>query len=123
MTTSDDKERNNLLQEGEAVLVERNKHICLADKYGWDTVECYTAEPVASYSGDEKRIKKAIKESKQLQEEKRKSTAAKWKAKKSVQQGERSRHVVQEKPRSQFSAGKSSSNLSCDSQQVCFRCF
>jgi len=34
MATSDDEERNTLLQEGEALLVERNKHICLADKYG-----------------------------------------------------------------------------------------
>ena len=123
MTTSDDEERHNLLQEGEALLVERNKHICLADKYGWDTVECNTAEPLASDSDDEKRIKKAIKESKQLRKEKRKSAAAKWKAKKSVQQDERSRRVVQEKPRSQFSAGKSPSNLSRDSQQLCFRCF
>ena len=121
MATSDDEERNTLLQEGEALLVERNKHICLADKYGWDTVECYTAEPLASDSGDEKRIKKAIKESKQLREEKRKSAGAKWKAKKSVQQDERSRRVVQDKPRSQFSAGKSPSNLSRDSQQLCFR--
>ena len=73
MVTSDDEERNTLLQEGEALLVELNKHICLADKYGWDTVECYTAEPLASDSGDEKRIKKAIKESKQLREDGRKS--------------------------------------------------
>ena len=123
MTTSDDEEGNNLLQEGEALLVERNKHICLTDKYGWDTVEWCTAEPLASDSGDKNRIKKAIKESKQLREEKRKSAAAKWKVKKSFQQEERSRRVVQEKPRSQFSAGKSSSNLSRDSQQLCFRCF
>ena len=61
MATSDDEEMNTLLQEGEALLVERNKHICLADKYGWDTVECYTAEPLASDSGDEKRIKKRSK--------------------------------------------------------------
>ena len=114
MATSDDEERNTLLQEGEALLVERNKHICLADKYGWDTVECYTAEPLASDSGDEKRIKKAITESKQLREEKRKSAAAKWKARKSVQQDERSRRVVQEKPGSQFSAGNSPSILSRD---------
>ena len=89
MTTGDDEERNNLLQEGEALLVERNKHICLDDKYGWDTVECYTAEPLASDSGDKNRIKKAIKESKQLREEKRKLAAAKWKVKKSFQQEER----------------------------------
>lgn len=66
MATSDDEERNNLLQEGEAFLVERNKHICLADKYGWDTVESYTAEPLASDSGDEKRIKKKKKRSKKV---------------------------------------------------------
>ena len=83
-------------------------------------MECYTAKPLATNSSDEKCIKKVIKESKQLREEKRKSTAAKWKAKKSVQQEERSRRVVQEKPHSQFSEGKSSSNLSHDSQQFVF---
>lgn len=50
---SDDEERSNLLLEGEKLLLERNKHICLADKYGWDTVECYTAEPLASDSSHE----------------------------------------------------------------------
>ena len=50
---------------------------------GCDTVECYAAELLASDSGDEKRIKKAIKESKQLREEKRKAAAPKWKPKKS----------------------------------------
>ena len=40
MDTSDDKERKNLLLERDSLLLERNKHICLADKYmyGWDTV-------------------------------------------------------------------------------------
>lgn len=75
--TSDDEERSSLLLEGEKLLLERNKQICLADKYGWDTVECYTAEPLASDSGDEKRTKKAIKESKQLREEIRKMSTAK----------------------------------------------
>lgn len=56
----------------------------------------------------EKRIKKAIKESKQLREEKRKSAAAKWKAKKSVQKEETLWCVVQEEPRSQFSAEQKS---------------
>ena len=80
MNTSDDKERKNVLLEGETLLLERNKHICLADRYGWDTVECHTAEPLANDSGDEKRIKKAMKESKQLREEKQKSMAqTKWK--------------------------------------------
>ena len=123
MATSDDEERNNLLQEGEAFLVERNKQICLADKCGWDTVECYMAWPPASDCGNEKCIKKAIEESKQLRKEKGKSASAKWKAKKSLQQDERSRRVVQENSRSQFSTGKSYSNLSHDSQQLCFRCF
>ena len=45
-------------------------------------MEYYAAKPFASDSGDEKRIKKAIKESKQLREEKRKAAAAKWKPKK-----------------------------------------
>ena len=61
MVTSDDEERNNLLQEGEALLVERNKHICLADKYGWDTVESYTAEPLASDSEMRNALKKRSK--------------------------------------------------------------
>ena len=84
--TSDDESRTEFLEEGEQLLLERNKHICLADKYRWDTVECYAAEPLASNSGDKKRIKKAIKESKQLREEKQKAAAAKWKPKKSPQQ-------------------------------------
>ena len=91
--TSDDEERSNLLLEGEKLLLERNKHICLADKYGWDTVECYTVELLASDSGDEKSIKKAIKESKQLPKEKRKMLTAKWKTKKLPQQDERQRRV------------------------------
>ena len=46
-------------------------------------MECYAAEPLASDSADKKRIKKAIKESKQLREEKQKAAAARWKPKKS----------------------------------------
>ena len=62
-------------------------------------MECYAAKPLASNSGDEKRIKKAIKESKQLREEKRKAAAAKWKPKKSpLQRGiDGSKRVVVEK--------------------------
>ena len=122
MATSDDKVRDNLFQEGEALLKEQNKHICLADKYGWDTVKCYIVKLVASHYS-EKPIKNAIKESKLLREEERKSAEAKWKAMKSVQKEETLRCVVQEKPCTQFSAGKCSWNLSCDSQQVCFCCF
>ena len=121
--TGDEEERANLLREGEALLVERNKHICLADKYGWDTVECYRAEPLATDSGDEKRIKKAIKESKQLREEKRKSTVAKWKTKKFPQRDERPRRVVLDNSNNHFPAGKSSNKVPRDSSDVCFRCF
>jgi hypothetical protein len=40
-------------------------------KYGWDTVECYSAELLTSDSEDEKRIKGAIKASKSLRNEKK----------------------------------------------------
>ena len=53
-------------------LYESNKHICIAEKYGWDTVECYTTDPIASDSDDEKKIKKAVKECQLLWKEKRK---------------------------------------------------
>ena len=59
------------ISAGRSLLRERNKHLLLADKYGWDTVECYSAEPLASDSEDERRIKRAIKESKSLQNEKK----------------------------------------------------
>lgn len=119
--TSDHGERGDLLLEGEKLLLGRNKPICLAGKYGWDTVECYTAEPLATNSSDEKHIKKAIKESKQLREEKRKTLTAKWKTKKLPQQDERPRRVVLEKSSGSFSVGKPSNYPSRDSQQTCFR--
>ena len=121
--TSDDESRTELLEEGEQLLLERNKHICLADKYGWDMVECYAAEPLASDSGDEKRMNKAIKESKQLREEKRKVAAAKWKPKKSpLQHGiDGSKGVVVEKSQNFRTVGMSS-NMARDPTQLCFRC-
>ena len=42
---------------------------------------CYTAKPLATESDDEKRIWKAVKESKQLQDEKKRSATAKQKGK------------------------------------------
>ena len=60
------------------------------------------AEMVAIDSGPA--MRKVIKESPQLLEEKQKSAAAKWKAYKSVQQDERLQRIVQEKPHSQFVA-------------------
>ena len=48
----------------------------LADRYGWDTAVAYQANPLASDSEDERRIKCAIKEAKNLQNEKIKNTQA-----------------------------------------------
>ena len=63
---SDEKERNEVLDEGKKLLLERNKHIMLAEKYGWEGVDCYIQEPLACNSDDEKRIKRAVKEGKTL---------------------------------------------------------
>ena len=52
---SDDEERCATLNEGRDILVQRNKHIKLAEKYGWETVDCYVEEPLASDSDNEKR--------------------------------------------------------------------
>lgn len=78
----EDDLRSELLEEGEQLLIERNKHICVTEKYGWNTVECCTTDPIASDSDDEKKIKKAVKECKLLREEKRN---AKLKSKQSMQ--------------------------------------
>ena len=77
----DADERSAKLNEGKDLLLERNKHILLAEKYGLDTVACYTAEPLATDSDNEKQICKAVKESKQLRDEKKRSATAKLKAK------------------------------------------
>ena len=74
------------LNEGKDLLLERNKHILLAKKYGWDTVACFTAEPLATDSDNEKLIRKAVKESKQLQDEKKRSATGKQKVKTGVPQ-------------------------------------
>lgn len=73
LDVSDDEERRGALDEGRELLIERNKHIKLAEKYGWETVDCYIDEPLASDSDDDKKIRRAIKESKALKEEKRKA--------------------------------------------------
>ena len=61
LETEDSDECARKLTEGKELLVEQNKHILLAEKYGGDTVACYTADPLASDSDDEKKIRKAIK--------------------------------------------------------------
>ena len=47
----------------------------LAEKYGWEAVDCYIQEPLACDSDDEKRIKRAVKESKALKLESKKPVA------------------------------------------------
>ena len=64
LQVTDAEEQVTKLNKGRDLLLEGNKHILPAEKYGWDTVACYTAEPLAMDLDDEKRIRKAIKESK-----------------------------------------------------------
>ena len=94
----DADERSARLNQGKDLLLERNKHILLAEKYGWDTVACYTAEPLATDSDDEKRIRKAVKESKQLWDEKKRSATAKQKAKGGVPRQFTERRVFVDRP-------------------------
>ena len=70
---SDEEASRVALDEGRELLIQRNKHIKLAEKYGWETVDCYIQDPLASDSDDEKKIRRAIKESKVLKEDKRKA--------------------------------------------------
>ena len=82
----DGEDRTQKLTEGRDLLcLERNKNILLAEKYGWDTVACYIAEPLASDSDEEKKILKAAKDSKQLREEKKRSVSSKFTRPKGVQ--------------------------------------
>ena len=50
LEAEDNEEHTQKLTESKDLLVERNKNILLAEKYGWDTVSCYTADPLASNS-------------------------------------------------------------------------
>ena len=68
LTTTDEQQRTAALNEGKSLLSERNKHILLAEKFGWDTVECCTAELLAADADNEKRIKKAVKESQRIRD-------------------------------------------------------
>ena len=53
LVSDDLDEVSKEISAGRSLLMERNKHLLLADKYGWDTVECYSAEPLAIDSEDE----------------------------------------------------------------------
>ena len=46
--TDDGGDRTKKLVEGKDLHVDRNKHILLAEKYGWVTVACYNTDPLAS---------------------------------------------------------------------------
>ena len=67
---SDEAERVSLLKEGMAKINERNKILTVTDCYGWETAQAYLADPIASNSEDEKKLKKARKEAKANKEEK-----------------------------------------------------
>ena len=44
----DEELRNNLLEEGEHLLIECNKHNCITEKYSWYILECCTIDPIRS---------------------------------------------------------------------------
>ena len=61
LAMDDGEDRTKKLTEGKDLLVERNKHILLAEKYGWDTVACYTADPLASDSMTKRRHRRPLR--------------------------------------------------------------
>ena len=71
-SASDEKDQSEALKEGRKVLKERNKHILLAKKYGWEAVDYYVQELLACDSDDEKCIRQVVKESKPLKVESKK---------------------------------------------------
>ena len=121
LEASDDEDRTQALTEGKNLICERNKHIKLAKKFGWEMVECYIDEPLASDSDDEKRIRRAVKEGKALKEEKRKALklskptslgARAYSNGPNASQGEQNNRVVL----------KRSGNLGLTKDTCCFRC-
>ena len=72
METDKLEERNRVLREGKGLLEHWNKCLLMAEKYGWDIVEHYETEPLAEDSDDEKKIRKAIKEGRAQEEERKK---------------------------------------------------
>ncbi|XP_020629384.1 uncharacterized protein LOC110066494 [Orbicella faveolata] len=66
------------LEEGEKLLVERQKHILLADKseYGWSTVEEYKHHDLADDSEDEKRIYSAERRARAVMSSRKKKSSA-----------------------------------------------
>ena len=61
------------IEAGMSLIKERNKFIVLADSFGWDVALCYTEEPLAEDSEDERKIWRAEKEGKIRRDERLKS--------------------------------------------------
>jgi hypothetical protein len=80
-------------------------------------VHCYTAEPLASDSEDEKRIKRAIKESKQRKNEKA-AEAVRFKPKKQICAPER--HSFGGDMRASYWQSSRDNRMGA---MTCFRCF
>ena len=58
------------INEGINKIMKRNKRLMLADRHGWAAAETYERDPIAGDSSDEKRIKRAKKETQSFLEEK-----------------------------------------------------
>ena len=56
-------EARTFAEGGLCSIKERNKLIKIADQYGWDTANCYTSDPLASDEADNKKLRKAVKDS------------------------------------------------------------
>lgn len=110
------------INAGKSLLMERNKHLLLADKYGWDTVECYTAEPLASDSEDEKRIKRALKENKSLRSE-IKAGNVRTKSKNFFPPSEKPSSGVEKLFRGGFKPRRQVAPPFTDQRPTCFRCW
>ena len=89
----------------------------LTDRYGWDTAIAYQANPLASDSEDERHIKRAINEAKNLQDEKIKNTRAqRYRSK------ETKRNFWNSSFRTYQSAGFPYNTAGYDVQITCFKC-
>ena len=70
-STSKEKARNDAMEEGRKIQSRNDINIMLAERYSWEAVD-YVQKPYACDSGDEKLIRRAIKESKTSKAESRK---------------------------------------------------